>query len=103
MKRYASAVVLVLGLAAAGCGHDDGSSRSSQAGTAAPYENQLIRRQGTTLEDSKVYLVQNGRKRWIVNGSWIKAHGFAWPGDVHVISREEVDKFPTGEPITDKS
>lgn len=99
MHRRAAIVLLGLGLAVAGCAHETSttSSRSSV------YENQLVRRTGNSAEDAKVYVVQNGRRRWIVFGSWIPAHGYAWPNDVHVISGEELQKIPLGQPITDKS
>jgi hypothetical protein len=98
MKRYAAAIALVLGLAAAGCSHAPESG-----GAASKYETQLVRRGGSSVEDAKVYLVQGGRKRWIVNGSWIKAHGYAWPSDVHVIPAADLSKIPDGAPITEGS
>jgi hypothetical protein len=65
----------------------------------AAYENKLIRRPGSSPEDGKVYVVQNGKKRWVVNASWFAAHGFKFPEEVHEISAAELDAIPTGDPI----
>jgi hypothetical protein len=67
--------------------------------TASIYENKLVRRPGTAIEDGKVYLVHNGTKRWIVNTSWFASNGFKFPGDVHQIPAAELDAIPTGDPI----
>jgi hypothetical protein len=67
--------------------------------TASLYENELVRRPGTTVEDGKVYLVQNGTKRWIVNASWFAANGFKFPDDVRQISPADLDAIPTADPI----
>ena|ERR1700680_870880 len=96
MKLYAAILFFALGFAVTGCTRDQGAAH------APAYESQLVRSAGATVEDAKVYLVQNGHKRWIVHGSWISAHGYAWPKDVHVISRDELAKIPGGEPITEK-
>jgi len=63
------------------------------------YENTLVRRPGNSPEDSKVYVVQNGRKRWVVNASWFAAHGFKFPDAVQVLTNAEFDAIPIGDPI----
>lgn len=63
------------------------------------YEGQLVRRPGVEPEDQKVYFVSKGKKRWVVNGGWIAANGYEWPGDVLVIPREDLDAIMLGTPI----
>jgi hypothetical protein len=79
-----------------------GNPPATQAAPPVPgaaYENKLVRRPGNNPEDGKVYVVQNGKKRWVVNASWFAAHGFKFPEDVHEISAAELDAIPTGDPI----
>jgi uncharacterized membrane protein len=64
------------------------------------YEHKLVQRPGTTLEDAKVYFISQGQKHWVVNGGWIIAHGYRWPYDVRMISAEDLEAIPLGEPIT---
>ena len=100
-------VVLVMAITAGACVMETGCSSSpnsagSKDAAKAPailYENKLVRRPGDTPEDNKVYLVQNGRKRWVVNASWLAAHGFKFPEDVNVITPTDLEAIPTGEPI----
>jgi hypothetical protein len=63
------------------------------------YENQLVRRKGSSVEDAKVYLVRNGLRHWIVDGHWITSHGYKWPDDVHIIPPSELAPIPEGPPI----
>lgn len=107
---YRIPIGLILLLVSAGCSspkaNDAGSSlatsRPIQA-SAAKYEGKLVRRPGPTVEDSKVYEVMQGKKRWIANGDWIAAHGFKWPDDVNTISAAELEAIPLGEPISTKN
>jgi hypothetical protein len=69
---------------------------------AAKYEHQLVRRPGDTPEDSKVYIVMDGQKRWVAHADWIRAHGYQWPGDVHQIPASDLEAIPTGPPITEE-
>jgi hypothetical protein len=70
---------------------------------AAKYEHQLIRseaaRRPTSVEDGKVYVVTDGKKRWVTHVDWILAHGYKWEADVHEIPKSELDAIPTGPPI----
>jgi hypothetical protein len=106
------AVLLMIGqgFLAAGGGPSP-SNPAPAAGTPAPsvtaprpaagaaYENKLVRRPGGSIEDGKVYLVQNGKKRWVVNASWFAANGYKFPDQVHQISAAELDAIPSGDPI----
>jgi SAM-dependent methyltransferase len=65
------------------------------------YEGKLIRREGNTPDDGKVYFVRQGRKQWVIDAGWISAHGFRWPEDVTVIPANELDEIPLGDPIHD--
>ena len=67
--------------------------------TAAAYENKLVRRPGPTAEDAKVYLVQAGKKRWVVNASWLASHGYHFPADVTEIPAPALDAIPAGDAI----
>ena len=82
-----------------GCSSDKTPVAPSETVSISRYENKLIRRPGATPEDGKVYVVKEGKKRWVVNASWFPAHGFTFPGDVQEISVAEFDSIPTGEPI----
>jgi hypothetical protein len=96
-----------LGLLISGCTSGPSTPVPVTAPTAAPvatappskYENRVVRRPGNTPEDSKVYIVQNGKKRWVVNASWFAANGFKFPDSVEVITAAELDTIPTGDPI----
>jgi hypothetical protein len=72
---------------------------STAQNPASVYENKLVRRPGNSVEDGKVYLVQNGKKRWVVNASWLEAHGYKFPNDVHEIPTVDLDAMPSGDPI----
>ncbi len=63
------------------------------------YEGLLVRRAGGSAEDSKVYLIRDGKKDWVWDAKWIKSHGFKWPDDVHVIPARDLASIPTGKSI----
>jgi SAM-dependent methyltransferase len=63
------------------------------------YEGKLVRREGNTPEDSKVYIVRGGRKHWIISAGWIIANGLRWPEDVNVLPSGDLERIPTGDPI----
>lgn len=77
------------------------SASSSAAGSelARKYDRMLVRRPGHSDEDSRVYVVENGRRRWITKGTRITAHGYKWPTDVHIISPEDLASIPEGDAI----
>jgi hypothetical protein len=82
-------------------GTDEHSAQNSAAAQlqASKWEGQLIRRPGSTAEDGKVYLVKEGKKHWVVTADWLKAHGYKFPEDVHVISAEDLGQVPEGEAV----
>ena len=107
-KAFAVLFMIGVGLFAYGCSSNSsspvptGSAPASQAppqASGSAYENKLVRRPGSSAEDGKVYVVQGGKKRWVVNASWFGGHGFKFPDDVHEISAAELDAIPTGDPI----
>ena len=63
------------------------------------YEGKLVRRPGSTAEDSKVYLIRDGQKHWIADGHWITAHGYKWPDDINTIAAPDLAQIPLGDPI----
>ncbi len=69
-----------------------------KAEAALTYEGQLVRRPGGAPEDGKVYVVQNGKKHWILTPEWVAKHGYSWL-NVKIISAQDLDSIPTAEPI----
>lgn len=63
------------------------------------FEGCLVRRPGETPEDQMVYFVENGCKRWVTTAGWIIARGMNWPGDVQLITAEELDAILPGPPL----
>ena len=63
------------------------------------YDNLLVRRPGSEVEDSKVYVIRGGQRHWIVNGRWLEANGYAWPADVNTIPAQDLAAIPEGAPI----
>jgi hypothetical protein len=96
-----------LSLLVSGCSSNPPNPPAKEAEQSAPatpapasvYENKLVRRPGTSIEDSKVYVVQNGKKRWVVNASWFAAHGYKFPDQVQQVPAADLDAIPTGDPI----
>ena len=93
----------MLFLFATGCSSDapgpKTESSQKQPAAVSPFENKMIRRPGKTPEDTKVYVVQGGKKRWVVNAAWFSTHGFRFPADVMEVPVEVFDYIPIGEPI----
>ena len=69
------------------------------ATAVSKYDKKLVRRPGSSVEDSKVYLIRDGKKHWVTTAIWIKENGYKWPDDVMMITAEELDSMPLGEPI----
>jgi hypothetical protein len=72
---------------------------STSAPAASPFEHKMIRRIGNTPEDAKVYVVEGGKKHWVVNADWFAAHGYRFPSDMQLIPPDQFDVIPTGDPI----
>ena len=51
------------------------------------------------LNDYRVYVIENGQKRWIVNPEVFNNHHFKWY-QIELISKEELDLYPTGASLT---
>ena len=106
-SRTRSFVFIALaGIAAisGGCGKSETTAETSKqdvtaVAPASKWEGKLIRRPGTTAEDGKVYVVQGGKKRWVVSGAWLKEHGYKFPEEVSVIPAEELASIPDGDVI----
>jgi hypothetical protein len=75
--------------------------RLELAGAAQPnpLEGALVRCPGHSPEDDKVYVVLQGRKRWVLHLEWFTAHGYRWPQDLQVISAEALEAIPAGAPV----
>jgi hypothetical protein len=59
----------------------------------------MIRRPGKNPEDAKVYVVQGGKKHWVVDARWFAIRGFRFSGDVVEVPVSEFDSLTTGDPI----
>lgn len=79
----------------ASCSPSSGPAPAAVSG----WEGHLVRRPGGTPEDGKVYLVKDGKKHWVVSADWLKEHGYNFPGDVTVISAQELAQIPDGSVI----
>jgi hypothetical protein len=101
MKHF-SLIITVTGLALfAGCATSPPAATppAAQSTAQSQWENKLVRRPGSAPEDGKIYWVKDGRKHWIVNASWITAHGYKWPDDVNEIPAAELDAIPVADAI----
>jgi hypothetical protein len=72
---------------------------TTSAPPASPFEHKMIRRIGNTPEDAKVYVVEGGKKHWVVNAAWFAAHGYRFPSDRQVIPVDEFAAIPIVNPI----
>jgi hypothetical protein len=52
-----------------------------------------------SLQDPKVYLIQNGQKRWVATEAAFLAQGFRW-SDVNTVEQHQLDEQPEGEAIS---
>ncbi|PIR59532.1 MAG: hypothetical protein COU68_05085, partial [Candidatus Pacebacteria bacterium CG10_big_fil_rev_8_21_14_0_10_45_6] len=50
------------------------------------------------LEDPKVYLLDNGLRRHILNEQVFLSHGWKW-SDIHVVGTTFFQKYPAGNPV----
>jgi hypothetical protein len=76
-----------------------GSAPVAQDAPENKYERQVVRRPGDSAEDTKVYVVLNHKKCWVIHAEWLGAHGYKWPDDVKTIPAAELDRIPLGQPI----
>lgn len=73
-------------------------SRRGQSTEAQRYENAMIRVYGTEPEDEKLYLVKDGKRRWITSPKWLEDSGRQW-SDVLFVAREQLESIPMGPPL----
>ena len=97
------AILTVLGFfCLAGCSSQNEASPAAPAPTAevaSPYEGKMVKHPSGPGDDGKVYIVQGGKKRWVINAAWFAAHGYKFPDDVREIPVTELDLIPAGDPI----
>jgi hypothetical protein len=74
-------------------------SSQTQSATVSPLENKMIRRPGKNREGAKVYVVQAGKKQWVVDARWLATREFRFSGDVLEAPISEFDSMTTGDPI----
>lgn len=58
----------------------------------------LVREDG----DSRIYLILDGKKRWVNSAASFQAHGFSWDA-VYVTGEDEMFVYAEGDPITPSS
>ena len=74
-------------------------AEASPVSPSLQYEGRLVRRPGSSAEDGKVYVVQQGKKHWLIDGGWCATHGCRFPEDVVQIPADALESIPTGDPI----
>jgi hypothetical protein len=100
MCRISCITVAIAVLLAAGCGTERpagpaSEGPSSSTGTpASRWEGKLV----VASNDQKIYLIQNGRKRWITSPDVMQKHGFRWDA-VNRVPPAELAALPEGEPV----
>lgn len=52
----------------------------------------------TNEDGGKVYLVEDGHKRWITSMEVFRAYGFRWE-NINIVTKQEIESLPTGEPL----
>jgi ABC-type polysaccharide/polyol phosphate transport system ATPase subunit len=62
-------------------------------------ENRVFRGNGTTFEEQKIFIIRQGRKRWIMDSSYLARNGIDWPHDVTFVEGGVMENVPEGEPI----
>jgi ABC-type polysaccharide/polyol phosphate transport system ATPase subunit len=62
-------------------------------------DGRVFRGNGTTVEEQKIFVIENGAKRWITDGSWLARNGVDWPHDVTFVEGGVLEKIPEGEPV----
>jgi len=62
--------------------------------TESPFEGRLLR--SASPGDDRVYFIRYGKKRWVVNSTWIISHGKRWPEDVETVSATVLENIPEG-------
>jgi uncharacterized membrane protein len=66
---------------------------------ATRYNGLIVRRPGPSVEDSKVFLIRDGKKLWVSDGQWLAANGYKWPDDVTFIPAADLAAIPEGAPV----
>jgi hypothetical protein len=87
-----------------GCSRPAANNESSQTSVitqslTSKWEGRLVRRPGSTAEDQKIYLVKDGKKRWVTSSEWLRQHAYRFPDEVQVIPGEELAQIPEGAAI----
>src|ERR1039458_8866550 len=84
---------LILGLSIAIAAYPQAPALS--AGSAL--NNRLV----MSTSDSKVFLVRDGQKYWVLNANWVANHGYNWDS-LRRIDRGTLDAIPSGPAITEQ-
>jgi len=63
----------------------------------------LVRGHGLDYEGTKVFLVRDGRRRWITDPTWLTAHGYRSPQDVEIVDDAVIRAIPEAEAVVSGS
>jgi hypothetical protein len=65
---------------------------------AGRHDGGMIRMPGDMPDEQKVYLVRDGKRRWITSEEWLLRDGRRWE-DVKIVPREQLEEIPLGPPL----
>jgi hypothetical protein len=65
---------------------------------AQRYDGALIRMPGNSPVEEMLYLVCEGKRRWITSPEWLVRNGRGWD-EVQIVPREELEAIPLGPPL----
>jgi ABC-type polysaccharide/polyol phosphate transport system ATPase subunit len=68
--------------------------------TIATMEGAIFRGNGTTWDETKIFVIRGGKKHWICNADWLTANGIEYPHSVNFVEGGTLNGIPEGEPIT---
>lgn len=57
----------------------------------------VIRGDGSTLEEQRLFLIRDGKKHWIPHPDWFHRAGYRYPDDVTFLEAGVVDHIPSGD------
>ncbi len=64
-----------------------------------PVNSKWVAVTSATGHDPRVYLIENGKKRWLINEQIMAQYGIGW-NDIKRISAEKLDSYITAYPLT---
>jgi ABC-type polysaccharide/polyol phosphate transport system ATPase subunit len=62
-------------------------------------DGRVFRGTGSTFDEQRVFVIQDGRKHWIRDPNWLPQQGLTWEHDVIFVDGGVLGDVPEGEPI----